>query len=557
MTRLLPCDQAGAHTARNLMDKQPVDDFGEDIQSLSITLTQTWEQFQFFLNTVGLTHEEFGWMVSSRQHQLDTLVLKHDLPDGTQVHLKDPNTGEVMLVTQVGENEGSFTETIAVPVTFFPLEDGDLGLRWIFNSRESRAVTATSDDPEERAQALRQMREFGERNRQLGLKWPVEPLRPLTLPAIIPTAVEITRHEMPSNQIAKLVQDGLISGYGWSENPTRLRMEFRTKASRSAPSPFDACLVIGREDTPPAEVFSDPGTLALWLQPLREITDRFDPLCSDVHDILAMHWLEHRDADGWAILNIADMMKYREKDTGGKHMREDDIRRYSEALRAVLRPAIEGQGPAYRKSPKRKSSKPETIRYTGPIWHSEIIEIPAMFGPGLIEAVKYQPGTWLLSTIEPYAQMLLKRTPILIRLNAKQELHKKIGKALDYYYKVNRGAVRITIRALLEGARIKVPDWAKTGDAGKFIGRVEKALSELYDLEALGEYTPQNILKTLPARGKLEAWLKTIYTFEPMTETNEQYQRIQKVRVKAIEHSKQAAAVARKKTSKERNSDTG
>jgi hypothetical protein len=371
------------------------------------------------------------------------------------------------------------------------------------------------------------------------------------VPAIYPTVQEVRRWDLASNQIAKMLHDGLIDGKGWSENLQRFHMEFRIKSSKDSPSSFDARLIVGMDAMPPESVYSDPGTLALWMKPLREITDRFDPLRSDIHDILQIHWLTHRDADGWAVLNIADLMKYRDKRTWGNDVRHKDLIRYSDALRDVVRPHIEGQGTAYIK--KNQKTVAETVRYTGPVWHYEIKEIPALFGPGLIEVIRYQPGTWLLTVVEPYAQQLMQRTPILLSLDScRQELHKKIGKALDYLYRVNRGPVRITMRALLESARVDIPDWAINRRAGQFITKIEAALSDLYSMSALGEYDPQDILKELPARGKLEPWLNTVYTFQPMADMAERYKAISQHQMEAIAHKQQAARAARARIGKKK-----
>ena len=148
----------------------------------------------------------------------------------------------------------------------------------------------------------------------------------------------------------------------------------------------------------------------------------------------------------------------------------------------------------------------------------------------------------------------MKRTPILLHLDTyRQELHINLGVSLDYLYRVNAGKpVKICMKALLENARIEIPEWAKERRAAQFIEKIEKTLSELYGLEALGEYSPQDILNsnTLPARGKLAVWLKTQYTFEPMAEVGELYQGIKNRQVKAIEQSTRAARAAQKKTSK-------
>jgi hypothetical protein len=450
--------------------------------------------------------------------------------------------------------------------TFFPTDPSQHGaIRFLLGDREFSLTYSDMFSGDGVLDWLQQQIE--DRNRRLSYTWPASAMPEgkgvsvSTLPALVCTGTEITRYDMASNLIAKLLQDGMIDGRGWFENATRLRMEFRVKPSKDAPSPFefDACLVIGQEN-PPTEAYSDPGALALWMRPLKEIADRYGPLQSDIHDILQMHWIEHRDKDGWAYVTIADIMNSRcVKKWGGKY-RLEDIRRHSEALRDVLRPAIEGQGSARRPRPGGRGTKEDTVRYSGPVWHYEIIDIPAMFGPGLIEGVKYRPGTWLLSAIEPFAQQLMKRTPALIRLDAKHEMHKKLGKALDYLYRVNRGKpVRISMRALLEGARVEISERDRRL-VGEYIEKVEGALSYLYDLEVIGEFGPQDILKALPPRGRLEAWLKTIYTFEPMAEVAEQYQRIEQNRTKAIGHSQRAARAARaarKGTAKDAGGSSG
>lgn len=361
---------------------------------------------------------------------------------------------------------------------------------------------------------------------------------------------EIERFQIAASQVAKLMHDSMIDGHGWEEDKNNLRMVFRAKASIYDNSPFGGYLMVNGEGEPPIGIYSDASALEVYMKPLRDLAERFDTLRSDIHDILQLHWLEHRDDDGYAEIHLADIMRYRDVELWKGTLRDEDVQRYSTALRDVIRPAIEGIGTAWLKTGRR--AKQQTIRYTGPIWMvKRTVDYPKERGAGLIESIYYQPGEWLKSVIDPYVPMIMQRTPLLLKLDAKQENHKKIGKALDYYYRVNPGKpVRISMRALLEGARIEITDRDKRL-IGEFIDRIEKALEDLYALGVLGYYSPTRILQDLPPRGKLEAWLKTIYTFEPMPEIQQQYQTILEGRVKAIEHSSKAGKAARKRTPQE------
>lgn len=409
-----------------------------------------------------------------------------------------------------------------------------------------------------------------DRNAAAGIVWPygdidklvspddggtqvLEQQRATDLPAITTTGYELDLYLLASHQAAMMIGDGLGYGQGWKDDTKRLRRVYEERSDNKN-YPFVGCLSVGKEEGMiPDEIIKDPGAVALWMKPLQEITDRYDMLRSDIHDILVMHWLEHMRTDGRAFLTVADLIRYREKTTRSNNkVRMKDLRRYSDALRDVLRPGIEGTMVVHEKGSRKGTPK----RLTGKVWHADIGDIPPLpgWGEGLIEFIVYNPGEWLKLAIEPYHQQLMIRTKALLSLDPyRQEMHKKIGKRLDYYFRVAQGKpCEITMKVLLEKSHVEIPDWAeKKGDAGKFIQTVEKVLWELFGMGVISDFSPQDVLTTpdlLPPRKKLRPWLDLMYTFCPPSDTQEKYQEIQNRRILAIEEGKQAAAAAKQKT---------
>lgn len=355
-----------------------------------------------------------------------------------------------------------------------------------------------------------------------------------------PAGYTLRHPHIVSGKIPQVIHASLMDGSLWEDDLASFR---RVSNGRTSSTPH-VRLVVRRPDAPPAEVFTDPAILALWMAPLADVTNRFDDLRGDIHAILQMHWLEHKEPDGWAVISPADLMAYRNKKLWGGSktvMRDADLRVYSDALRDVLRPELEGSsGPLRRYNKRRRRYEDvEGLRFTGPVWHAEIIDLPTLMGPACIERVRYAPNSWMKCCLEPYAVEIARVTPQILAFDLyRQKKQKRIGWYLTHLFRINRGPQVLFMKTLLTGAGIGVPE--KPTDPKKFTDSIEKAIADCYDAEIIGDFECLDAAP-LPRKGKLAAWLKRRWTFSPMPYVQDEYDRVQQHRAAAIEKEQKAA----------------
>jgi hypothetical protein len=360
-------------------------------------------------------------------------------------------------------------------------------------------------------------------------------------PPAKPAGYTLQHPHIVSGKIPQVIHASLMDGSLWEDDLASFR---RVSNGRTSSTPH-VRLVVRRPDAPPAEVFTDPGILALWMAPLAEVTSRFDDLRGDIHVILQMHWLEHKEPDGWAVISPADLMAYRNKKLWGGSktvMRNADLRVYSDALRDVLRPELEGSSGPLRRYNKRRRRYEDVdgLRFTGPVWHAEIIDLPTLMGPACIERVRYAPNSWMKCCLEPYAREIARVTPQILAFDIyRQTKQKRIGWHLTYLFRINRGPVELFMKTLLTGAGIGVPG-KKQRNPTLFIESIEKAIGDCYDAEVIGDFECLNT-DPLPRKGKLAAWLKRKWVFRPMPDRQDEYDRVQQHRAAAIEKEQKAA----------------
>ena len=356
-----------------------------------------------------------------------------------------------------------------------------------------------------------------------------------------PAGYTLQHPHIVSGKVPQVIHASLMDGSLWEDDLASFR---RVSNGRTSSTPH-VRLVVRRPDAPPAEVFTDPGILALWMAPLAEVTSRFDDLRGDIHVILQMHWLEHKEPDGWAVISPADLMAYRNKKLWGGSktvMRNADLRVYSDALRDVLRPELEGSSGPLRRYNKRRRRYEDVdgLRFTGPVWHAEIIDLPTLMGPACIERVRYAPNSWMKCCLEPYAREIARVTPQILAFDIyRQTKQKRIGWHLTYLFRINRGPVELFMKTLLTGAGIGVPG-KKQRNPTLFIESIEKAIGDCYDAEVIGDFECLNT-DPLPRKGKLAAWLKRKWVFRPMPDRQDEYDRVQQHRAAAIEKEQKAA----------------
>lgn len=341
-------------------------------------------------------------------------------------------------------------------------------------------------------------------------------------PAITPAGYTLTHPRITSTPDSRIIHAALSSGEGWQDDPTRIRRIFRQDDS-----PF----LLAVSSDADGETTADQALENAIRQKLREITNRFDALRADIHHILEMHWLEHRQPDGWAVLSLADIMHYRNRSLWRGTVREKDLTIYSEALRDILRPRIEGKSTPVWITDEKGKRTAHTVSYDAPLWHSETVQIQSLpgLGRGWIECVKYRPAEWLRTALQPYAVSLARVATGILELDYYRHARAKaIGWELLTLYRINRGAARITMRSLLRHPDAR-PTPRETDHPAYLIRSTQDALNRLCNAGVIGSYRCLDD-KPLPRYGKLDAWLDRTWLFVPPAEIAEEYAHIERRR---------------------------
>ncbi|MHB0911897.1 MAG: hypothetical protein ACYC2Y_00445 [Armatimonadota bacterium] len=320
----------------------------------------------------------------------------------------------------------------------------------------------------------------------------------------------------PSDVVAQAIKTSLLRPSGWELDLDGFKYSFKW-SNRSG----NATVVLKPGDsTKPHTLYGPDGldeTLVHgWMQPERELIDRFSDLHVDIFDILMMKWLEESrgNAEHWSHIRVHDFISARGLKTANGSVRPKDIERHSKALVAILRLCIEMSSRYYLKG-KRRKYETATVNRAEPVFVvAESKTGVAGDKASTLLAVRYRPGGWARYLMEPYAPQMVTLPSAVLRLDPYHERReKRLSRYLVQLLRMNRGQKKeLAMRALLEGACIPIsPSYRE--EPAKFICGIETALARIADrCDIITECLDK---RDLPRKGKLREWLRLRWVVVP------------------------------------------